>query len=275
MFVPTLRLRSLAYKTPQNITNVNKFYIKKFLIDTRNTNGYCTHAVNTPLCNTKISLTDKKYCYKSTVPPIISTGGEILLSQRCVDLTNNLSSDSLKYTKQHLEASPIPTSNIEAINNSNTSSLSNDEIAKQTNIDEASPIPTSNIEAISNSNTSIFSNAEIAKPTNSDEASSIPTSNSEAINNSNTANVSNDEIAKQTNMNEATTYIHKPNAKSIKLEDFVIAVTVAVSVMAVILCVFIWGCLLSFMLVDFLIEHPKFSLFMALVGLLTFLLMLF
>jgi hypothetical protein len=267
MFVPTLRLRSLTYKTPQNITNVNKVYFKKILLDTRTTNGYCTRAVNTPSCNTKISLTDKTYCDKSTVPPIISTGGEILLRQNHVDLSNNFSSDSLKYTKKYLEASPIPTSNINSINESNTSSFSNDEITEQTNMNESSSIPTSNIEDI-NSNTSSFSNDGVDKQTNIDEASPIPTSNIEAIKNSNTSSPSNNEIDKQS-------YIHKPNAKSIKLEDFVIAVTVAVSVMAVILCVFIWGCLLSFMLVDFLIEHPKFSLFMALVGLLTFLLMLF
>jgi hypothetical protein len=130
MFVPTLKVKSLACKTPQNITNVNKVYFKKILLDTRKTNGYCTRATNTPLCNTKISLTDKTYCDNSTVPPIISTGGEILLTQSCVDLTNNFSSDSLKYTKDSNKSQPFQARLEESINNSNISSVSNNEITK-------------------------------------------------------------------------------------------------------------------------------------------------
>jgi hypothetical protein len=131
LFVPTLKLKSLAYRTPQNITNVNKFYFKKILLDIRNTNGYCTRVTNTPLCNTKISLTDKTYCDNSTVSPIISTRDEILVTQRCVDLTNNYTSDCIKYTKDSNKYQPFQARLEESINNLNISSVSNDEITKQ------------------------------------------------------------------------------------------------------------------------------------------------
>jgi hypothetical protein len=91
MFVPTLRINSLAHKIPRNSTNLNRVYLNKFKFDT-NGNGYCTRVINTP--------TDKTYHNRSVIqiPIIRSTGGESLLSQSYIDLKNNLSSDSMKYT---------------------------------------------------------------------------------------------------------------------------------------------------------------------------------
>jgi hypothetical protein len=130
MFVPTLKLKSLAYRTPQNITNVNKFYFKKILLDTRTTNGYCTRATNT-----KISSNEKTYCDKSIVPPMISTG-ELLLSQNYVDLTNNHTPNCIKYTEDSNKSQPLQARLEELINDSNISSVSNDEITKQPTSDK-------------------------------------------------------------------------------------------------------------------------------------------
>jgi hypothetical protein len=141
MFVPTLRVKSLAYKTPQKIATVNSVHLKRFTFETRTSTEYCTPAVNEQPCDKKNPLADK-YCEKSKVQQTVGTNGEILLIPNYADLKNNCTSDGINYINDSNKdqvfrpdsgSSTIITSNVDDPNKSNISTPLNDEITKQTN----------------------------------------------------------------------------------------------------------------------------------------------
>jgi hypothetical protein len=121
MFVPTLRLNSLAYKIHRNSINLNQVNVNKFTFDTRRSNKYCTRVINIP------------------TNEIRSTGGEILLSP-LVDFKNNLTFNSVNCANVFNKHKGIQAYSQEittffdvedTTNNPNTVTQSSDQVKKQ------------------------------------------------------------------------------------------------------------------------------------------------